>query len=45
MRRTGFALAAALMLVAACGEDPSEEVVVRGTTGHQQPGFTLVVIG
>ena len=26
MRRTGFALAAALMLVAACGEDPSDEV-------------------
>ena len=26
MRRTGFALAAALMLIAACGEDPSDEV-------------------
>ena len=26
MRRTGFAVAAALMLVTACGEDPSDEV-------------------
>ena len=44
MRRTGFALAAALMLVVACGEDPSDEVE-SGTPAYQQPGFTLAVTG
>ena len=44
MRRTGFALAAALILVAACGEDPSDEVD-SGTPDDQQPGFTLAVSG
>ena len=36
MRRTGFALAAALMLVAACGEDPSDEVE-SGTPDTSSP--------